>query len=178
MKVLMVHEVTDEILRIPKSKFLDFDLITFDDGLYSQFLNREFFYALDIPLVYFISSSIICPESEEQSKKPIGCHEAHSLFFEHKNLKHYMKMSQIRTLQSEGCEIGTHNHRHKYYTDFDDFKKNFETSIEYFESYKLKISKYCSPYNQVYKLGELYVKSRGFEYFGLGRIAIEALINT
>ena len=177
MKTLMVHEVTDEILRIPKSKFSSFDLITFDDGLYSQFLNREFFYDLNIPLVYFISSSIICPEYEKQSKEPISCSEAHSLFFEHKNLKHYMKMSQIKMLQLEGCEIGTHNHSHKHYTDFDDFKENFETSIDYFRSFGLKISKYCDPYNQDYKLGELYVKSRGYEYFGSGRIAIEALIN-
>lgn len=178
MKILMIHEVTEEILKIPKSKFLSFGLITFDDGLYSQFLNRKFFYDLDIPLVYFISSSIICPEGEKQSKQCISCSEAHSLFFEHKNLKHYMKMSQIRTLQFEGCEIGSHNHSHKYYTDFNDFKNNLNTSLDYFESFGLKISKYCSPYNQDYKLGEMYVKSKGLEYFGAERIDIKALINT
>ena len=178
MKILMIHEVSEEILNIPTSKFKNFDIITFDDGLYSQFLNRKFFYELNIPLVYFISSSIICPENKNQYKETISCAKAHSLVFnKHPDgQKYYMKMSQIRTLQFEGCEIGTHNHNHKYYIDFEDFKNNLNASLDYFNSFGIKISKYCSPYNQTYKLGEMYVKSKGLEYFGLGRIPVESLI--
>ena len=174
----MIHEITDEILRIPIHKFKAFDILTFDDGLYSQFLNRKFFYDLKIPLVYFISSSIICPENKNQIKDTISCAKAHSLVFDkHPDAqKYYMKMSQIRTLQFEGCEIGTHNHSHKHYTDFEDFKNNLNASLDYFDSFGLKISKYCSPYNQNYKLGEMYVKSKGLEYFGDGRVAVETLI--
>lgn len=179
--VLMVHEITPEILKIPESKFYSCELITFDDGLYSQFLHREFFYKLNIPLVYFISSSIICPECVKQSKNIISCRDAHEIAFNKtltraERFKNYMKMSQIRALQAEGCEIGTHNHNHKRYSDFEDFKNNLNTSLDYFENYGLKIKKYCAPYNHDFKLGEMLVKSKGLEYFGSNRVAIETLI--
>ena len=48
----MVHEVEPWMFNLDLSSF---DLITFDDGLYSQFFYRSEFLKLNIPLKYFIT---------------------------------------------------------------------------------------------------------------------------
>lgn len=121
-------------------------------------------------MVYFISSSIICGNKENQIID-IDCKTAHKLAFSG-NFKPYMTLNQIKTIQKEGFEIGTHNHNHKIFNSIIDFKENLKKSLDFFKENDIKISKYCSPYNQNFYFGELYVKSKGLEYFGKNRIDI------
>lgn len=169
--IITIHEITPFILEnIQKLKNPKIDLITFDDGLYSQYYYRKYFYQLNKPLVYFISSSIIC-ENPENQIIDIDCKTAHKLAFSG-NFKPYMTLSQIQEIQREGYEIGTHNHNHKRFTSIIDFKENLNKSLDFFKENNIKISKYCSPYNQDFYFGEVYVKSKDLEYFGKNRIDI------
>ena len=185
--VLEIHEITPEIqqhLVFHREWFNEVSEFTFDDGLYSQFLNRELFYLHEKPMTFFISSSIICPERYEQTTG-LSCAEYHKIAFDttiqHKYPNHrfsgYMKLSQILQLQAEDCEIGSHNHEHKHYTNFEDFKNNLDYSLEFFKSKGIEIYRYCAPYNQRFVLGDAYVKSKGLKNV-MNRTRIEDFIKS
>ena len=64
-KVVMIHEITPEVLQKDLSGF---DIITFDDGLYTQYLNHKHFAKFNKKMIFFISTSIIRPENITPSK--------------------------------------------------------------------------------------------------------------
>lgn len=180
--ILEIHEVSQELASFVmttknKELFKNVSHLTFDDGLYSQFKYRKSFYWLEIPMTFFISTSIICPEKYEQIDY-LKCHEAHKMAFGddqhypwHK-FSGYMKLSQIQQLLNEENEIGSHNHEHKHYTSFEDFKINFDTSIDLFKLWGIPISTYCPPYNQNFEIGNTYVKSKNIKIMK-NRVKIE-----
>jgi len=105
LKILMVHEITPEILKIPKDKYIDFDVISFDDGLYTQYLNLEHFLKLDKLLYFSISTDIICPENKKQSKEVLYCGDTHKKAF-CGSFENYMTWKQIKEIQStKNCHI-------------------------------------------------------------------------
>lgn len=173
--ILEIHEITPKILDLldKPEAFYGVDLLTFDDGLYSQFYYKDYFNHLNIHRIYFISSSIICPENSKQVVD-VPCHIAHQKFFDTGDAAAYMKWSQIRELQNDGFEIGSHNHNHSYFADFTDFKKNLDLSLKIFKENDIIISNYCAPYNHRFLLGDCYVTKLGLRNI-MNRVRIEEL---
>lgn len=176
MRILELHEITSNHLNFDYSNF---DMITFDDGLYSQFKYFEFFKSLNIPLVYFISANIICPEHIENQNAKIDCISAHQKIGLNLNgvkytqnkeyLNSYMKMSQIRYI-SKYAEIGGHGFNHLMCNTWNDIREEVDNCLEILKEFNIK--KYCLPYNQNSLKYNLYLKSKGLEVFGPGRLNI------
>jgi hypothetical protein len=149
MKVLMVHEIEDWMLELDLSFF---DVITFDDGLFSQFKHHKHFLKFNKPLFFFISSDIVC--EGEQNEDLISCSGAHKKYFE-KNLKeNYMTWEQITIIyNTPNCFIGGHSHTHPNLRNESiknqviTAKKEVELMLETFNSKNISISSFAYPYN-------------------------------
>lgn len=178
-KILMVHEVKPEFLDLDLSEF---DIITFDDGLYSQYLYREHFLKFNIPLIYFISTGIICPEDKEQIID-IECSEAHRKWFCNKDSSPYMKWSQIKELNNiPGCKIGGHSHQHLKHEKglvklYNELSTDTSTMINEFKKNNINnINTFAYPYNKEEPLYRTILDRAGIKYvYGKGRIPIESL---
>lgn len=172
--ILMIHEMRPG-MNIPKDVTL-----TFDDGLYTQYL-----YGRDLPnkKIFFISTNIICdgPQSDEF----IRAADAHVKAFDG-NKENYMTVEQIRELREMGCEIGGHSHFHKDLNTFSTLVKKaqhiredtermlswFSINLQY-----LPVS-FCFPYN--YDFQGLYaglLRRYGFtRVYGSERINIDDIL--
>lgn len=176
-KVLMIHEVYPEFLDLDLSKF---DIITFDDGLYSQFLHYKHFLKFNKPLIFFISSNIIRPLNVKPNNQIIRCAEAHEKAFKG-NFENYMSIDEIKEI-SKYAEIGCHGHNHILFKnsikDFKNFKEDTLKSLEFFKNLEINIKSFCFPYNQDHYnfLYKSYIKSLELEMYGHERFSIENLI--
>lgn len=177
---LMIHEVQDWMLDLDLSNF---KTITFDDGLYSQYKHYNHFLKFNVPLYFFISTDIVCPENEIQNNEIISCEKAHIEYFTNNNKKNYMKWSQIYEIyNTPNCFIGGHSHTHKRTKILPIKEQIFTTKIETeqmmenFNKNGIIIQSFCYPYNEEsigYKnvLKEFNVT----DFFGKNRIPIESL---
>lgn len=176
--ILMIHEVREWMFDIDYSKV---DLITFDDGLYSQYYYHDKFAELKIPMIYFISSDIICPANKKQSLEFPRCDIAHKEFFETGNAQHYMTLDQIKQLQSFGHEIGGHSHTHNRISKnlslsdtYDHIIVDTQAMMSFFRKNGLNIKSFCFPYNEEFTLYRKILKRHGInKFYGKERIAIE-----
>lgn len=66
---LMFHEVDESIFDIDLEKYI----LTFDDGLYTQYKLIDRLCELNTTKIFFISSNIICDENVKQSEENITC---------------------------------------------------------------------------------------------------------
>ena len=71
-------------------------LLTFDDGLYSQFYYYDEIKKIDTQKIFFISSNIVC--TGKQSLTFPTCREAHEKSFMGNN-EDYMSLEQIQFLK-------------------------------------------------------------------------------
>jgi hypothetical protein len=178
--VLMIHEVRETMFSLP----LDQYILTFDDGLYSQYYYFDKFKSIPTEKIYFISSNIICTGT--QSMEFPMCQEAHKKAFAG-NTEDYMTLDQIKELmQDPFVSIGGHSHSHKRLDNYSKIveriqhiKSDTEAMIEWFEENLGFIPKqFCYPYNNdcqgVYS-GIL--KHYGFtDLYGRERIPVETLL--
>jgi peptidoglycan/xylan/chitin deacetylase (PgdA/CDA1 family) len=170
--VLMIHEMREEFLKLPLQDYI----LTFDDGLYSQYYFFDAIKKIKTKKIFFISTDIVAKESVKQSDNFTDCDRAHYKALHTSNLEDYLKWSQIREIDKDkDCYIGGHSHSHYRLTENfsrlnNDTKRMKETFIE-----KLDYSpnKFCYPYNQDSKLYERILYVHGFnEQYGDGRIDI------
>ena len=106
---LMIHEIRDWMFEIPLKDFI----LTFDDGLYSQYSYWDKLKLITTEKLFFISSNIISVNNTPQSKSFPPCQIAHKKFFETKCLEDYMNLSQIKELLADPLTtIGGHSHSH------------------------------------------------------------------
>lgn len=167
------------MLKLPLEDYI----LTFDDGLYSQYLYFDHFKKLKTEKYYFISTNIVCPEDLTQSTECPDCRTAHAMFFQNNEVRHYMKWSQIREIyQTENCFIGGHSHSHRFFDTSSirslhrDLTEDTEIMLREFEKQNIKVKSFCYPYNKQYNLYETILKNHGIELiFGKDRIAIEDL---
>jgi hypothetical protein len=61
--ILMIHEIRDWMFDLPLHNYV----LTFDDGLYSQYYFLDKFKTIDTEKIFFISTGILCDENEIQS---------------------------------------------------------------------------------------------------------------
>lgn len=179
--VLMIHEVREWMFDLPLEKYV----LTFDDGLYSQYYYFDRFKAIDTPKVFFISSDIVCDGT--QSNAFPACYIAHD-HYRNGDKSDYMTVEQIRDIMLDpNSSIGGHSHTHtsiqnlKILQAYEHIKHDTELMLEWFES-KLgfKPTKFCFPYNQdLQGLYRMALTKFGFdEFYGNERIAIESLVDT
>lgn len=178
-KVLMIHEIEPWML----NQKLENYILTFDDGLYSQYYYLDFFKQLNTQKYFFISTGIICPEEINQNLDFPCCRTSHKRFFENGDTSNYMKWSQILEIyNTENCFIGGHSHEHLKNTELSIkelhsvLKNDSLKMIESFKSKNIDINSFCFPFNIDHILYKEILKSLGVnQFFGKERISIESL---
>lgn len=151
MNILEIHEITPEMLSHDLSHI---DIFTFDDGLYSQYLYYKEFLKYNKPLIFFISTNIVCQENYEQNTKTIKSSIAHSKAFSG-DYSYFMKWSQIKKLSTEkNCYIGGHSHLHempdmkcKFSEQLKKDKKDIKNMLSEFDKHNIQIKYFIFPYN-------------------------------
>ena len=177
-EIIMIHEVNDKVLKAVET--LDRDsIITFDDGLYTQFQYREHFVFFK-RVIFFVNPSIICESVENQSDEYIQCHNAHKKAFKG-CFENYMTLEQIQRISKESMynfEIGSHSYNHKYFKDSKSLIKDIQDSLDFFENRNIPIKSFCFPYNQDSKnphfIHAVKLKFKDLDIFGSNRIPIES----
>ena len=181
-KVLMIHEVTEKLFNLPLENYI----LTFDDGLYSQYYHFKHFESIDTEKIFFVSSNIICDGN--QSNNFLTCSESHKKAFLG-NKEDYMTLEQVKELMSKpNVSIGGHSHDHKNLTNFVSLyekityiENDTKSMIEWFKiNLNLKPTKFCFPYNNDYNgLYKSLLKKYGFtDFYGSERTPIETLLHT
>jgi hypothetical protein len=177
--VLMIHEVREWMFELPLENYV----LTFDDGLYSQFYYYPEFAKIPTQKIYFVSSGVIC--SGKQSCTFPACSDAHQKAFGG-NFEDYMTVHQIKELMKDPLvEIGGHSHshtriQHPRLTDrIAHVMKDTTTMLEWFNTnLGLKPSSFCFPYNDsVQGMYPALLKRYGFaRFYGNERTPIESLL--
>lgn len=180
--VLMIHEFKESFLELPLEDYI----LTFDDGLYSQYQYIEELIKIPTQKIFFISTGIICPADQPQSSNPTTCSEAHKKAFKG-NFEDYMSIDQVNYLKTlEGVEIGAHSDSHTRLSSF----KTLSAKVDYIENdtkqmlfkfkqnYSITPTSFCFPYNE--NLDGMYnglLKKSGFiNFYGSERINIDEIL--
>lgn len=173
----MIHEVDDWMLDIDLSEY---DILTFDDGLFSQYKHYKHFMSFGKPMYFFISTDIVCPADVEQDESVVPCAQAHERYREGDTTP-YMTWKQIKTLQYKGCVIGGHGHTHIRVKNKSSIQKTYwkikgecRQMLEIFSQHNINIDSFCFPYNQDVFGYRPTLKGYGVNtFFGDERIRIE-----
>jgi len=182
----MIHEFKEEFLDLPLEDFI----LTFDDGLYSQYKYLKELKALKTPKVFFISTNLVRPPQMAPSDEFLACGKAHEKAF-NGNLENYMSWDEITEIyKSPWCEIGGHGHNHLRLEDIDSIRERYnaiakdtEAMLTEFNNHNIAIKSFCYPYNNEDPLLGGVLKRKGIEfiygntvqYLNTNRIAIEDL---
>jgi hypothetical protein len=179
--VLMIHEIYEDIFKLDLEKYT----LTFDDALYSQFYYYPKFKEIKTEKIYFISSNIICEQTQSMNFLP--CAKAHEKAFTG-NKEDYMTLEQIRYLSEEKyVSIGGHSHSHTKLNSFKSLfektqyiKEDTENMLHWFkQNLNYQPTKFCFPYND--DLGGFYkflLYPYGFtEFFSHERTPVETLLH-
>ena len=177
--VLMIHEIEEKMFSLPLENYI----LTFDDGLYSQYYYWPQFQKINTEKIYFISSG--CIANGEQSTNFISCKSAHQKAFAG-NFEDYMSITQIKELANDPLvTIGCHGHSHfnlsempRLIDKINYLHKDSKKMIEWFEINFEKIPKiFCYPHNDDLKgIYRAMLSQLGFTtFYGKERIPIQNL---
>jgi hypothetical protein len=175
--VLMIHEIREEFFDLPLENYI----LTFDDGLFSQYYYYPQFKAIPTEKIYFISSGIVC--DVKQNMEFPACHIAHEKAFAG-NKEDYMTLDQIKELMKDPLvTIGAHGHSHK---NLEDFSKVTHRAMHVIADTKLMMqwfkdnlnylpTAFCFPHNNdIDGMYQPVLKASGFtSFYGKERTAIE-----
>ncbi len=177
--VLMIHEVREWMFELPLQDYI----LTFDDGLYSQYYYNSQFKQLTTQRIYYISSGIV--SSGQQSTEFPTCVQAHEKA-RNNNFEDYMTVEQIKELMGDpNVIIGAHSHSHTRLNNFKTLAEKVayinsdtEQMIAWFkDNLGFSPTHFCFPYNE--DMDGLYqglVKKFGItNCLGPGRTPIETL---
>lgn len=127
--IVCTHEINTDVI----SKLNSFDnntLLTFDDGLYSQYLFRNNINNKN--RIYFICPSLLC--TSQPSDLFITCFDAMSNHFFNNDNSAYMTIDNVKQLIDEGYTIGAHSYYHA----------NLKYKSKKIHKYKLSYSLLCN----------------------------------
>jgi len=173
--ILMIHEFKKEFLDLPLENYT----LTFDDGLYTQYLFINELRKIKTDKFFFISSNIVCSEDTNQDETFINSIDAHKKAF-NGIYTNYMKWSQIKEIDSyDRCNIGCHSHFHSFKTAdcveciildnrymLNDFNKHLGKIPDIF----------CFPFNKETGLYKEILAKKGFnKFYGKERIDINEI---
>lgn len=161
--VLTIHEVNDDIFNLPLHEYI----LTFDDGLYTQYMYIDQLLDIDTPKYFFISTNIVAKPTTVQSTEYIKCHDAHNKFFHEGCLDHYMNWSQIKEIGAyDNCTIGGHGHGHKFnFAGKSDIIKDITQMMSAFTEQNISIKDYAFPYNNTNLTYKEVLKKLGVRQF-------------
>lgn len=176
----MIHEVDESIFELPLHEYI----LTFDDGLYTQYVFLEDICKIETDKYFFISTDIVCPVNVKQKADYIRSPFAHEQYFINKNCENFMNWDQIREIsQIDRCYIGGHSHTHrslmfskmpmKYIlTDTNQMIQKFTSELGYIPEC------FCFPYNYSNTLYGNYIEYKQFDTsISSHRIDINTLIS-
>jgi|GEM_PF-2752670 len=190
-KCLCIHELNENIINII-NKYDKNVLLTFDDGLYSQFKYKDKINNKN--RIYFICPSLV--NTKEINDEDVTTYIAMSRHFYYNSNEYYMKLEHIKILIDKGYIIGAHSFYHenvKYklkrklnYKNIDIsrsflsikdenyIKNDTEKLLEWFDKYlNIKPIDYCYPFNNKTDKLESILKAYGFiNFYGDKRIII------
>lgn len=180
----MIHELSQAMFELPLEDYI----LTFDDGLYTQYKYLEQLKALQTPKIFFVSSNLVREASEAPSEEFIHCGTAHEKAFDG-NLENYMSWEEVLEIHNtEGCEIGGHGHDHlklwemKSTRDrYNSIASDTKAMVKTFKSHGIKLQSFCFPYNYeddllsgVVKRHKIpYIYGNDVKHLNKRRIAIE-----
>jgi peptidoglycan/xylan/chitin deacetylase (PgdA/CDA1 family) len=175
----MIHEIRESIFDLPLENYI----LTFDDGLYSQYYYYPRFQDIPTEKIYFISSNILCTGSQSSSFP--ACEEAHEKAF-NGNCEDYMTLEQVKKLSKEPLvSIGGHGHNHICFGHFSKTTEKMQliaTDTQemlhwFYTNLGTRPTRFCFPYND--DVNGLYpgiLKKFGFtEFYGKERIDVSSL---
>ena len=153
MRILEIHQLG---AWVKDFSFLKDDILTFDDGLFSQYFFFHYLPKENIK-IFFISTNII-NFTNKFNLEFLSSDIAHELFFSNNDTTNYMNIEQINYLKNQkNVFIGSHTHYHFKYESIekdlnmsyiiakDDLEKNKFYMKKYFNIDKVKY--FCYPYN-------------------------------
>lgn len=177
----MLHEINeavlDKLLKISSPNYI----LTFDDGLYSQYYYWPEIKKIPVKKIFFISSGIL--SNGQQSTTFPTCQEAHEKAF-NGNFEDYMTTDQVKELLEDPLvEVGGHGHSHKHPNLFttevskiqyilEDTRKMmswFSSQLGFFPT------SFCFPYNDDFNKmysGILRTKFGITDFYGRGRLEL------
>lgn len=167
--VLMIHEVAEWMFDLPLHEYI----LTFDDGLYTQYTHFDKIRAIDTDKIFFINTGIVATEQTKQSDVYIQCQVAHDKLFNTGDRAHYMNWSQIVEISNEPqCEVGGHSHMHIRYTGYNTIHDT-KTMMKHFKQNNLTPTSFCFPYNDDNEVYRCLLKQYGFtNFYGRDRVDI------
>lgn len=179
LKILEVHQVYKEIENLDLS---DFDIFTFDDGLYSQYKNIDFFTKCKKPLYFFISPFYIRENQKSLDFEFSDIAQKNAL--EKNDKSAFMSLEEIKEISKiKNVHIGGHSFSHKYYKnnsviDIKDSLQDFNNMIDYFNTNRIYIDSFCYPYNNYLYSYHQKCKNLNLTEFGINpvRIPVESLL--
>lgn len=181
--VLMLHEINDErIFDLPLENYI----LTFDDGLYSQYHYYPRFRDINTEKIYFISSNIVC--TGPQSTEFPACRVAHAKA-RVGNYEDYMTLDQIKELAKDPLvTIGCHGHDHidttripKLMNKIQAVSSDTRQMMAWFAFHLGHVPwDFCFPYNEdIDGLYRALLRKLGFvNFYGRERIPVETLLHT
>jgi len=181
-KILMIHEWLPEFYDMKDE--LEQYILTFDDGLVSQYKALKFLKTLRTIKIFFISTNIVRPDYKDSSDEVTPCAEAH-INAACGDYTDYMSWSEIKEIyNTENCFIGGHGHNHLKLWEikglrerFTAIKSDVSAMMKEFEGSEIEINKFCYPYNYEDSLySSVLNKKKKHTMYGKNRKAIEDLI--
>ena len=167
--VLMIHEFAEWMLELPLERYT----LTFDDGLYTQYLYIDELLEIETDKIFFISTGIVASETVVQSSEFIQCAEAHSRLFDSGDLSHYMNWGQIKEISRlHRCEIGGHSHLHADVC-MNNILSDTKLMNNTFKMHNIQPKSFCFPYNQENEIYKQILIQHGYEgFYGKERVDI------
>jgi hypothetical protein len=174
----MIHEWKDEYKTLPLYDYI----LSFDDGLYSQYQALEYLKTIDTPKYFFISTGIVRDTETPPNDKFITCRDAHKKAFDG-NYEDYMSWDEIKEIQrTKNCFIGGHGHNHIQLKNIK-LRKKLElmskelVMFDVFKEHDIDIDKFCFPYNYKDDIYMGFLKQKGIkEFYFYERFNIDTLM--
>ena len=177
----MIHEMKEEFFKLPLQNYI----LTFDDGLHSQYRFRNDLLKIDTPKIFFITTNIVALEDTQQNSDCVSCTDAHDRFFSVGDVSNYMNWEQIRSLyNSPQCFIGGHGHNHlqlwKNTLIVEKIRMCLSDTANMINTFNLQIGsvpdRFCFPYNYVDELHMRILQGNSIsKFYSKKRIPIEWL---
>ena len=172
MRVLMIHEMNYEIMDFLEKNVKPSDVLTFDDGLYSQWLFQERILALEVECIFYISTGAVRASDVMPKFEFPTCEEAMERWTRDDDRSAYMSWSEIEDLMiTNHSYVGGHGHDHVY--DYGEAKvlvlgkmtKDYEKMrVEFAKNLRYTPALYCFPYNKTYGvIGRVFCQKMNLE---------------
>ena len=185
--VLMIHEVTEEILSLPLENYI----LTFDDGLYSQFYYWDEIRRLNTEKIFFISTGFLRPYRNDKNEN-LTAVEARKMG-EDGDLSGYISVEEANWMLDRFAKMGGHGHKHidvrntKHYRNLPKTSKALKIEkfmidtermlFRFYHWFNHHPRIYCFPFNHEEDWMRGILRKYGFkEFYGSERIPVEELL--